>query len=105
MLLPYLSIVLLEVKNIKVKQLIRVADFKYFLLMVVFIVLADLGFNGSFAFGGNVAIAGTIAGSYVTLTTLLTRLVYKEKVNRRQAIGIIISLLGIVLASYFTAIS
>lgn len=104
MLIPYITVVLLETKNVKINQLFHINDYKLFLLMVVFTVLADLGYNGSLSLGGYVAITGTIAGSYATLSTFLTNLVYKEKMTKHQVVGVIISLIGIVLASYFTSI-
>lgn len=103
MLIPYLLILKLSTNNIKLTQF-KIKNFGLFLLMVVLIVLADLGYNGSFQFGGDIALVGTIAGSYSTLSTFLAYLVYREPLTLKQKIGIIISLLGIVATAYFSSV-
>ena len=104
MLIPYMLVILTETKRIKLKDLFHIVDYKYLLLMVLFIALADMGYNGSFSVGGSAAITGTIGGSYATGSTLLTYLVYREKITKRQLLGIILSLTGVVLVSYFTSV-
>lgn len=104
MLIPYLFVVFFDIRKTNILKTFHIADFRYFIVMIVCTVLADIGYNGSLALGGNVAIAGTIAGSYATLTTFLTFKFYKEKLSQRQVFGIIISLIGIILTAYFSSL-
>ncbi|MFC1647185.1 EamA family transporter [Patescibacteria group bacterium] len=103
--IPYFIVLLFEVKNIKRGEILKVRNTKLFLVYILLLAVADFGYNSSFQFGGQVAVIGTIGGSYATLTTFLTNKIYKEPLSVRQKTGIIISLLGIVLTSYFSSIS
>lgn len=103
MLFPYIFILLFEVKSIGKKINLKIIDVRIFLLVVFLSVIADLGYNSSFQLGGNVAIVGTIAGSSATFATFLSYLIYKEPLTKKQIVGIIIALLGIVSTAYFSS--
>jgi drug/metabolite transporter (DMT)-like permease len=51
---------------------------------------------------GMVAIVAPIAGSYPTLFVVLAFLVFKDKITRQQIAGIVVTLTGIVLLSFFS---
>lgn len=104
MLFPYFLVLLFEIKKNQMKINFRIVNFKLFFLMILLTIIADLGYNSSFSLGGSVAIVGTIAGSYATLSTLLAYFIYKEPLNKKQVLGIIITLSGIVLTAYFSSI-
>lgn len=71
------------------------------LIAVIFVRIADYGFN--FAVGnGLTAIVAPIAGSYPTLFVVLAFLVFKESIKKQQIIGITTTLVGIVLLSVFS---
>ena len=63
--------------------------------------------SGSLSFNyaiskGLVAIVAPIAGSYPTLFALLAFLVFKDSITRQQIFGIGVTLMGIVLLSFFS---
>lgn len=104
MLFPYLLVLFAESRSFRLEDFRQIAGKKLFLTIVLFTILGDLGYNAGFAAGGNVTVIGTIAGSYATLSTYLAHKLYKEPLTRRQKIGILISLAGIVLTAYFSSL-
>lgn len=52
-----------------------------------------------FAMGGNATISAPIVGSYCVLSMLLSRIVLKEKLTKKEYFGIILVLIGIVILS------
>lgn len=102
MLLPYTFVLLFESNPLQIASPFKLKQFKWFLLMIVLGIVADLGYNSSFTFGGSIAIVGTIGGSYSVLATLLSYVFYKEAISSKQKLGILVSLIGIVLTAFFT---
>lgn len=98
MLIPYLVIILFIERReaSKIQSLIKIRNFKLYLAMIICIILGDLGYNSSFSLGGSVLMVGTIGGSYAVLSTVLAYFLYKEKLNKQQMVGVILTLLGIV---------
>lgn len=104
MLIPYFLVILLTVKKEIHGPKLKISLFGLFIIIVLLAILGDLGYNSSLQFGGKVAIVGTIAGSYAVLSTLLAYLIYKEPLTKKQTLGIIICLTGIVLTAYFSSV-
>src|SRR3989338_2363076 len=52
---------------------------------------------------GFTSIVAPIAGSYPTIFVLLAYLIFKDPITRQQIFGIIVTLIGIVLLSIFSA--
>lgn len=66
--------------------------------------LQNLG-GYSFSYGlsiGAASIVAPIAGAYPTLFVLLSRFVFKDRLNKQQGFGIIVTLIGIVLLAFFS---
>lgn len=105
LLIPYIVVVFFDSKKdfLKSKSM-KVSPFWILVLVVIFSVLADIGYSGSFAAGGSNAIVGTIGGSYAALSTLLMYIFYKEPMTRQQTIGTLVSIVGIILTAYFSSI-
>lgn len=104
LLLPYLLIVKLTTSHRVSIFTLKLTKLKWFFVMVVLMILADMGYSMAFQWGGNIAIIGTIAGSSATLSTLLAYFVYKEPLKLNQKVGIALSLLGIIATAYFSSI-
>ncbi len=104
MLIPYILVLFLTMKKQGNISPLKIKNIKLFFVIVIATILADLGYNSSFHFGGNIAVVGTIAGSYATLSTILSFFIYKEPLSRKQFIGICIALIGIILTSFFSSI-
>ncbi|MFZ2206134.1 MAG: EamA family transporter [Microgenomates group bacterium] len=104
MLIPYILVLFLTMRKRENISPFKIKDVKLFIVIVIATILADLGYNSSFHFGGNIAIVGTIAGSYATLSTVLSYFIYKEPLTKKQTIGIIIALIGIISTSYFSSL-
>lgn len=106
MLIPYLPILfLIERKNIKAKELFHIKELWVLFFVVVCIMLGDLGYNGSFSYGGSIVVVGTIGGSYAVFSTIIAYFFYKERPSLQQCVGIIVALSGIVLSAYLTNLS
>jgi drug/metabolite transporter (DMT)-like permease len=105
MLFPYIRVLLLESKDLKSHTTLRLVDMKHFLLYVVLLVIGDLGYNASLNLGGSVVVVGTVAGSYAALSTFLAYKLYQEPLNKKQKIGILITITGIILTAYFSSIA
>ncbi len=78
-----------------------ISDYKYF-IFAVFISLIDIFGNLFFYKGlqyGNASLNGTITGSYVFITVLISILFFKEAVTSQQFAGIILILIGIIMGS------
>lgn len=103
MLIPYAVIIFFDAQVNNEKIQLKIHPFFLFIIVVVMTILADLGYNASLSSGGLVAITGTLAGSYATLTTLLAYIFYKEPLSRQQKVGVIVSLIGIVLTAHFSS--
>lgn len=104
MLIPYILVLFLTMKKQGNISPLKIKNVKLFFVIVIVTILADLGYNSSFHFGGNIAIVGTIAGSYATLSTILSYYIYKEPMTKKQLIGVCIALAGIILTSYFSSV-
>lgn len=63
--------------------------------------VAEFSFNYAIS-RGLTAIVAPVAGSYPTLYVLLAFLVFKEPLAKQQIVGIITTLIGIVLLSFFS---
>ena len=66
--------------------------------------LQNLG-GYSFTYGlsiGAASIVAPIAGAYPTLFVLLSRFAFKDRLNKQQGFGIIVTLVGIVLLAFFS---
>ncbi|MEI8068111.1 MAG: DMT family transporter [Candidatus Shapirobacteria bacterium] len=91
-------LVYMKFKKIKLEKL---PDSK----MIIFsffnaILLTIGGYSYNFAvMKGQTAIVAPIAGSYPILFVILSRLVFKDKLNRQQLIGVLMTVLGIVVLS------
>lgn len=97
MLIPYLSLIFLFEKKVSQNlHNLKINNFRLFIILVICIILADLGYNSSFSFGGNIAIVGTISGSYAVLSTVLAYFLYKEPLSKQQLIGVFLTLVGII---------
>lgn len=94
-------ILLLIFGKIKRNSLKIFTDKKTLLAIIIFSVLINIA-QFSYNLGilnGFTSVVAPIAGSYPVLFVILARLVFKEKLTRQQALGIVSSLLGIVLVS------
>lgn len=70
-------------------------------MFTVFITIAQFAYNLGIL-NGYTSIVAPIAGSYPVLFVILSRFVFREKLNLQQKVGIISSLAGIVLISFST---
>jgi len=64
----------------------------------LFLSIGDFAYNLGISFGYTSVVA-PIAGCYSVLFVFLTRLIFKEPLSRKQSLGIILSLIGIVIIS------
>lgn len=105
LLIPYMVVIFFDTKSVFIKnKSLNISPFWILALVVVFSALADIGYSGSFAAGGSNAIVGTIGGSYAALSTILMYFFYKEPMTKQQAIGTVVSILGIILTAFFSSI-
>ena len=85
------------------------ADFGKLTLDILFLmILVSILENIAFVFFyeglrvGNASVVAPIAGSSVTLFVLLAFLIFKDKISQQQIFGIVTTLVGIVLLSFFS---
>jgi len=71
------------------------------LFNAVFIDLGGFSFNYAIS-KGLVSIVAPIAGSYPTLSVLLAFIFFKDRITKQQILGIVTTLIGIVLLSFFS---
>lgn len=98
------SVVLLSTLGFKGMKLIRPSTGKtlfYLILTIATVKTAELSFNYAIS-QGLTSVVAPIAGSYPTLFVLLAFLIFKDPITRQQIAGIIATLIGIVLLSYFS---
>lgn len=75
---------------------------KHLLLSASLLRAGDFSFQFALSRGA-AAIAAPIAGSFPTLFAVLSFFVFRERLTKQQICGIVVTLLGIVLLSMFTA--
>lgn len=73
----------------------------FLVLTALFLRTAEFSFNFAID-NGLTAVVAPIAGSYPTLFVLLAFLVFKDPITRQQIAGVITTLAGIVLLSFFS---
>lgn len=78
-----------------------IADYKYFIFAILIAtvnIFGNLFFYKGLQFG-NASLNGTIAGSYILITVLISIFFFKEAITGWQFLGIILILIGIILGS------
>ncbi len=97
-----LLFVYIKIKSIKLNNPLNKKVIVPFFAGTILVMMADLSYN--FAIGkGLAAVIAPIAGAYPTLFVVLAFLVFKDKITKQQIVGIITTLAGIVLLSFFSA--
>jgi len=94
-------LIFLKLRNLKLSMPNTKEAFLPLLANAVLLGVGSFSFN--FALGkGLTAIVAPIAGSYPTLFVVLVFMVFKDPITRQQITGIVVTLLGIVLLSFFS---
>lgn len=100
-LFPIYTIVYTKIKKIKILPPTYNNALFPQIMGVILVRAAELNYNFSVS-KGLVAIVAPIAGSYPTLFVLLAFIFFKDKITKQQILGIITTLIGIVLLSFFS---
>lgn len=69
------------------------------IMMVLLIGVADFSYNIALSYGFTSVVA-PIAGAYPVIFVIMARAIFKEKLERRQIAGVVLSLLGIILLGF-----
>jgi len=92
-------LIYMRLKKIKLEKL-RSSRFLVFSFLNA-LLLTGATFSYNFAvMRGQTSIVAPIAGSYPILYVILTRFVFKDKLNKQQFLGILVTLVGIVALSF-----
>lgn len=96
-------LVFLFMKFMKIKNLspIKTKVWKPLLASVLLVGIGEFSYNFAIS-KGLVSLVAPIAGSYSTLFVLLAFIFFKDRLNKQQILGIITTLVGIVLLSFFS---
>ena len=94
---------LLFIKSLRINAPKIFSDRKGFWAVIAYLILtlilADFSYNIGILYGYT-SIVAPIAGSSTVLYVLLSRIIFREKLNLQQKIGIISSLAGIILLAF-----
>ncbi|MBI2019712.1 DMT family transporter [Candidatus Daviesbacteria bacterium] len=97
-----LLLLFMKFRKIKIQKPTANHALLVLLLATVLTRVAEFSYNAALRAGGNVSIVSPISGSYPTLFVVLAFLIFKDKITRQQIAGIITTLMGIVLLSFFS---
>ncbi|KKS97669.1 MAG: hypothetical protein UV73_C0006G0023 [Candidatus Gottesmanbacteria bacterium GW2011_GWA2_43_14] len=89
------------VKNYKIKTLMNIKLAFLILLMSSLTTIANFAYNLGITYGYT-SIVAPVAGSSPVLFVILSRFVFRDKLNLQQKIGIITTLTGIILIAFST---
>lgn len=90
-----------KLRHIQIANAVNHKALLFLLLTVILFRTAEFSYNFAIS-KGLVAIVAPIAGANPTLFVLLSFLIFKDKINIQQVIGIIITLVGIVMLALFS---
>lgn len=96
-----LIFIIAKFRKVKINSPIHNGGFRYLFVSALLLTIGGNTFNYAIS-KGLVSIVAPIAGSYPTLFVILAFLVFKDKITKQQILGIVTTLVGIVLLSFFS---